>query len=160
MKIPHTVLERWTLHFSSYKKHKLKAKLWWVGTLERKKRAFFVLFILSKEISFNICVVLQCRVYRILFQNIHTFTCKKRYFIPFCCLFFKPLKAFSVSLTLSTFYIDISYQLYKTWNCVTFYHSLNRFAQANDNCISTSQKWFNIEVNTRSTWFHLELNLP
>ena len=42
--------------------------------------------------------------------------------------------------------IYISYQMYKTWSCVTFYHS---FPQANDNRItgiSTSWKWLNIEV--------------
>ena len=49
--------------------------------------------------------------------------------------------------------------MYKTWSCVTYYHSLNRFPQANDNCISTYWKWFGIEVYTRSTWFHFELNL-
>ena len=32
-----------------------------------------------------------------------------------------------------------------------FYHSLNRFPQANDHCICTSWKWFNIDVYTRST---------
>ena len=56
-------------------------------------------------------------------------------------------------------YIYICYQIYKTWSCVTFYHSLNRFPQANCNFISTSWKWFNIEVYTRSTWFHFGLNL-
>ena len=56
-------------------------------------------------------------------------------------------------------YIYISYQMYKTWSCVTYCHSLNRFPQANDNCISTYWKWFGIEVYTRSTWFHFELNL-
>ena len=48
-KIPHTVLEGQTWCISSYKNHKLKAKLWWVGACERKKRAFFVTFILSKR---------------------------------------------------------------------------------------------------------------
>ena len=32
-----------------------------------------------------------------------------------------------------------------------FYHSLNRFPQANDNRIYTSWKWFNTDVYTRST---------
>ena len=36
---------------------------------------------------------------------------------------------------------------------------LNIFSQANDHCISTSWKWFNIEVYSRSTWFYFELNL-
>ena len=78
-KIPHTVLERRTLCFSSYKNRKLKVKLWWVGARERKKRAFFVPFILSEGNFFNICVLSQCIVYWIHFQNIHTFT----YFVTF-----------------------------------------------------------------------------
>ena len=51
-KISRTGLERLTLYFSSYKNRKLKVKLWWVGARERKKRAFFVRFILSKGIFF------------------------------------------------------------------------------------------------------------
>ena len=35
-------------------------------------------------------------------------------------------------------FVYISYQMYEMWSCVTFYHSLNRFPQPNDNCISTS----------------------
>ena len=34
-------------------------------------------------------------------------------------------------------YIYIYYQIYETWSCVTYYHSLNRFPKANDNCVST-----------------------
>ena len=76
-KIPCTVLERQTLCFSSYKNRKIKVKLWWVGACERKKRAFFVLFILSEGIFVNICVLSQCIVYWIHFENIHTFTYQK-----------------------------------------------------------------------------------
>ena len=36
---------------------------------------------------------------------------------------------------------------------------LNRFTQANNHCISTSWKLFNIKVYLRSTWFHFQLNL-
>ena len=53
----------------------------------------------------------------------------------------------------------ISYQMYITWSCVTFYHLLNRFPQANDSLISTFWRWFNIEVYTRSTWLHFKLSL-
>ena len=49
-KIPHIVLERRTLCFNSFKNHKLKIKLRWVGARERKKRAFFLPFILSEWI--------------------------------------------------------------------------------------------------------------
>ena len=76
-RIPHTVLKRQTLCFSSYKNHKLKVKLWWVGAHERRTRAFFVLFILSKENLFNICVLSECIVYWIHFQNIYIFTYQK-----------------------------------------------------------------------------------
>ena len=78
-KIPHTVLERWTLCFRSYKDWVLKVKLWWVGAHERKKRAFFVTFTLSDWNFFNICVLCQWTVYWINFLNIciHTFTYQK-----------------------------------------------------------------------------------
>ena len=59
-KIPHTVLERRTLRFSSYKNRILKVKLWWVGARKEKKRTFFVSLILSEETCFNICVLSQC----------------------------------------------------------------------------------------------------
>ena len=71
-KTPHTVLESRTLCFSSYKNQKLKVKLWWVGARKRKKGTFFVPFILSEENVFNICLLSQCIVYWIHFQNIHT----------------------------------------------------------------------------------------
>ena len=98
-KIPHTGLERQTLCFSSYKNHKLKVKLWWVGARERKKRAFFVPFILSEGNFFNICVLSQCKVYWIHFQNIHTFTYQITLLHTIFCLFLKSLKAFIVSLS-------------------------------------------------------------
>ena len=65
-----------------------------------------------------------------------------------------------IKVTLSYFsYINISYQMYKTWSCWTFHHSLNRFPQGNDDRVSTSWKWFNMEVYTRFTWFHFTLDL-
>ena len=73
-KILYTLLERWTLCFSSYKNCKLKVKPWRVGAQERKKRAFFVRFILFERIFLNICVLSQCTVYWIHFRNTHTFT--------------------------------------------------------------------------------------
>ena len=76
-KTPHTVLESRTLCFSSYKNQKLNVKLWWVGARKRKKSAFFASFILSEENVFNICVLSQCIVYWIHFQNIHTFRFQK-----------------------------------------------------------------------------------
>ena len=75
-----TVLERRTLCFSSYKSHKLKVKLWWVGARESEKRAFFVPFILSKGNFFKICTLSQCIAYWIHFQNVHTFTYQKSFY--------------------------------------------------------------------------------
>ena len=59
---PHKTSERRALSFSSNKNLKLKVKLWWIGARERKKRAFFVPFILSKRHFFNICILSQCSV--------------------------------------------------------------------------------------------------
>ena len=81
------------------KNRKLKVKLWWFGACNReKKRAFFVPFILSKGNCFNICVLPQCIVYWIHFQNIDTFIYQKTLLLTLFCLFWKLLKAFSVSL--------------------------------------------------------------
>ena len=76
-KIPHAVLERRTLCFNAYRNRKLKVKLWWIGVRERKKRAFFLPFILSEGNFINNCVLSQCIVYWIHFQNNHTFTYQK-----------------------------------------------------------------------------------
>ena len=51
------------------------------------------------------------------------------------------------------------YKLMWKRSCWTFYHPWNRFPQGNDNRVSTSWKWFNIKVYTRSTWFHFEVDL-
>ena len=88
-KIPLTALERRTLCFSSYKNRKLKVKLWWLGARERKKRALFILFILSEGKLFKICILSQCIVYWIHFQNIHTFTNQKSWLHTLLLLVFK-----------------------------------------------------------------------
>ena len=98
-KIPHTALERRTLCFILYKNRKLKVKLWWIGARERKKRAFFLPFILSEGNLFNICVLSQCIVYWIHCQSIDTFTYQRTLLRTLFCLFLKSPKAFSVSLT-------------------------------------------------------------
>ena len=69
LKISHTVLERRTFCFISYKNHKIKVKLWWVGACESKKKEFSIPFILSEGNFFNICVFFRCIVYWIHFQN-------------------------------------------------------------------------------------------
>ena len=98
LKIRHTLLEGRTLCFSSYNNRKLKVKLWWVGAHERKKRAFFVSFILSEENFIKIFVLSQWIEYWTRFQNIHTFAYQKHYY-TLLLLLSKRFKAFSVSLT-------------------------------------------------------------
>ena len=66
--------------------------------LTKGKRGYvFVLLILSKRILFNICVLSQCIVYGIRFQNIHTFTYQKT-LLHTRFLFLKFLEVLSVSL--------------------------------------------------------------
>ena len=73
--------------------------MWWVGAHGRKKRTFFVTFISPEENFFNICVLSQCIVFWIHFQNIYSFTYQKSLLHTLSCLFLKSLKAFSVSLS-------------------------------------------------------------
>ena len=96
-KIPHSVLDRWMMRFSSYENRELKVKLGWVGARERKKSEFFVTIISSKGNFFNICVKnVLCieKTFRIYIR----LDIKKHYFMHFCCLFLKSSKAFSVFL--------------------------------------------------------------
>ena len=62
-------------------------------------RTFFVPFILSKGIFFNICVLSQCIVYWIHFQNVHTFTYQKTLLHTLFCLFLKWKKKLAGQLT-------------------------------------------------------------
>ena len=57
--------------------------------LAKKKRTIFLLFILSEGSFLNICVLSQCILYWIHFQNIHIFTLFHTHF----CLFLKSSKA-------------------------------------------------------------------
>ena len=75
-KLPLTVLERRILCFSSYKNHKLKVKIRWVGPRERKRVHFLYLLFCPKEIFFNIRVLSKCKVYWTHFQNLHTLILK------------------------------------------------------------------------------------
>ena len=118
-KIPHTVLERRIyLYFSSYNSRKLKVKLWWDGARERKKKAYFVPFILSEGNVFNICALPQCIVYWIHFQNIHTFTYQKTLLHTLFCMFLKSSKAFSISLRQSQKYDKCCGCVSKTVKCL------------------------------------------
>ena len=74
----------------------LKLQLIWESQIksktvmsEIKKRLFFVPFILSKGIFFNICLLSQWCIF------LHI---RKHYVIHFCCLFLKSSKAFSCIL--------------------------------------------------------------
>ena len=72
------VMKWWTLCFSSYKNHKSKEKLWWVGAHERKKECIFVTFILSEGNFFIIFIFCQYIIFSIVywnyFKNKYTFT--------------------------------------------------------------------------------------
>ena len=85
--------------FSLYKNCKWKVKLWSVGAFERKKRAFYVPFILPEGHFFNICIFSQCIVYWINFHNIHTLEYTYKHYAIFSLLL-KSSKAFSVSFIL------------------------------------------------------------
>ena len=100
-KIQHTVLERLTLCFSSYQNLKLNVKLWWAGARERKNRAFFVSFILSKRNFFKFCVLSQFIVYWIHFQDIHTFIQKKALLHTILLLAFKIVESLQCILNYS-----------------------------------------------------------
>ena len=92
----HRVLERRTL--CSYKNHRSKVKLWWVGARERKKRTFFVHFVLSEGNFFKICFI-SCIVYWIHFQNIYTCTYQKRLLHTLLLLVSKIRESFQCILT-------------------------------------------------------------
>ena len=100
-------LERRTLCFSSDKNHKLKVKLWLVGARERKKRAFFVPFILSEGFFFYHLCFLSMNSISNTIQNIHRFTYKKTLLHTLFCSFLKSSKAFSVSLSQKITYLII-----------------------------------------------------
>ena len=104
-KIPHTVLERRTLCFSSYKNRKLKVKLWWAGARKRKKRAFSVLFFFSEWNFFNIYVLSQCIVHWRDFSEYTYFYITKNITSYTFLLVFKIVE--SLQCVLNTFFILI-----------------------------------------------------
>ena len=93
------------LVLSSYKNPKLKVQLWWVGARERKKKDFLYCLFCPKEFFLTFVLIYsisQCIVYWIheyTFKINTLLHIKKHYFIQFCCLFIKSLKAFSVFLS-------------------------------------------------------------
>ena len=64
----------------------------------KKKAGIFCIVYFAQRKFFYICVLSQCIVYWIHFQNIYTSTCQKTLLHALFCLFLKLLKAFSVSL--------------------------------------------------------------
>ena len=99
-KIPHTVLERWTMAISSYKDCELKVKLWCVGARERKKGAFFITYVLFCRKGIFLAFVFYLNVYCIenTFRIYILLHVRKHYFIHFCCLSLKSSKAFILFL--------------------------------------------------------------
>ena len=82
------ILEGRTLRFSSYK----------IANSKTVRSLSFAKKILSEGNSSNICVLSQCIVYWIHFQNIQTFTYQKTLFQALFCLFLESPKAFSLFL--------------------------------------------------------------
>ena len=125
---------------SSYKNRKLKVKLWSIGALERKKRAFFVPFILSEETFFNIGVLSQCIVYWMHFQNIHTFTYQKSFM--FFLLVFKNVEYLQCILKL------IKWSQFCSPSHLSLFHSLKTV-------IKTRQKTWKRDCHLNKNWcFH------
>ena len=75
-KIPLTVLEGRTLCFGSYK-NQIKSKTVMTWSSWKKKEGIFCTVYFVRRKFFNICVLSQCIVYWIHFQNIYTFTYQK-----------------------------------------------------------------------------------
>ena len=120
-----TLLEIQTLCFSSYENHNLKVKLLWVGAPERKKSAYFVTFaFFSEGIYFNTCVLSQCIVYRINFQNIYTFTYQKTLLYTLLLLIFKIV----VSLQCILKHFPISTGKHLCWKMCLFSNAVRKFS--------------------------------
>ena len=96
-KIPHAVLERWTMCFSSYKNWKVKSNIVMNWSSRKKKECIFCNSYFVRR-KFNIWVSSQCIVYWINFRILSPI--KKHYLIHFCCLFLKLSQAFSCTLNL------------------------------------------------------------
>ena len=69
-------------------------------TEQMKKQGIFLYLLFVRRKFFNICVLSQCIVYWIHFQNIHTFTYQKTLLHTLFCLSLKSWKAFSLFLIL------------------------------------------------------------
>ena len=65
----------------------------------------------------------MCSVLNTLFQNIHTFTFQKYYFLQFCCLFLKFSKAFSGFLRGILRFIDFILLIFDLTHSILFFLS-------------------------------------
>ena len=110
-KIPETGLETQTLCFSLYKNWELKVKLWWVGELAKEKRVHFLYSLFCPKNYFLTCVLSQCIVYWIDFQNIHTFTYQKTLLRKLLLLVFKIVESLQCILNLAIVYECTVFQL-------------------------------------------------
>ena len=104
-------------------RNKSKTVMSW-SSRKKKEDNFCTVYFVRKEFFFNICVLSQCIVYRIPFQIYIRLHIKKHYFVNFCCLFLKLLKAFSVSLRKTYFFPQTIFFLRKkTFFCLMKFHS-------------------------------------
>ena len=114
------------------KNRKLKVTLMSYSS-RKKKKTFFLPFILSKGNFIKICVLSQCIVYWIHFQNIHTFTYPKILLHAHLLLVYKIDESLSVSL--SHFNLAWSFSanpwilplFSQTWSVSTVLTMYNRF---------------------------------
>ena len=82
----------------------IKSKTLMRWSSRQKRSAFFVTFILSQGIFFNICVLSQCIVYWINFQNVYTFTYGKKLLYTLLQLVFKIIESLQCILKISRKY--------------------------------------------------------
>ena len=88
-KIPHAVLERQTLCFSSYENRELKVKLWCAGAQKRKKSAFFVatIYYVQKIFFKYLCFISMYNVLNTLSKYTCFYISKKLCYIRFFACF-------------------------------------------------------------------------
>ena len=99
----HTVLQRQSLCFSSYKHHKWKGKLWGVGVHQRKKTTLSVPFILSRKLFKHLCFILLYTGLNILPKYTHFYISKnaKNVFYTLLLLVFKTGESFQCILVIT-----------------------------------------------------------
>ena len=101
---------------------RIKNKTEWFGACERKKSALFLTFILSEGNFLNICILSQCIVYWINFQNINIyiyiyipFQYQKKLLHALCLLVFKIVESPQCILRVLCLYIFDDFVERKYW---------------------------------------------